>query len=55
MKSLLSLLALGMAAATITPAYADKPAPTTQEECQKTADYEWDSATGKCVLESPGG
>jgi hypothetical protein len=55
MKSLFSLLALGFAVATITPAYADKPAPTTQEECQKTPDYEWDADQGKCVEQSPGG
>jgi ribosomal protein L12E/L44/L45/RPP1/RPP2 len=53
MKSLLSLLALGIAVATITPAYAEAPA--TEAECNKTPDYEWDADQGKCVMESPGG
>jgi ribosomal protein L12E/L44/L45/RPP1/RPP2 len=53
MKSLLSLLALGIAVATITPAYAEAPA--TEAECNKTPDMEWDDSQGKCVEQSPGG
>lgn len=55
MKSLLSLLALGFAVATIAPVYAEEPPPSTKAECQKTPDMEWDDSQGKCVRESPGG
>jgi hypothetical protein len=55
MKSLLSLMALGLAVTVSAPAFAEDPPPTTKEECEKTPDMEWDEATGKCVRESPGG
>ena len=55
MKSLLSLMVLGSAVALAAPAYADPKPPTTEAECNKTEGYDWDKATGKCVLESPGG
>ena len=55
MKSLLSLLALGLAVAVAAPAFAEDPVPTTKADCEKTPDMEWDEASGKCVRESPGG
>jgi hypothetical protein len=55
MKSLLSLIALGLAASFAAPAFAEDPPPTTKAECDKTPDMEWDDSQGKCVLESPGG
>jgi hypothetical protein len=55
MKSLLSLIVLGSAVALAAPAFADPKPPTTEAECNKTEGYDWDAATGKCVLESPGG
>ncbi|WP_291004164.1 hypothetical protein [Hyphomicrobium sp.] len=55
MKSLLSLMALGLVAAVAAPAFAEDAPPTTKAECEKTPDMEWDEAAGKCVRESPGG
>jgi hypothetical protein len=55
MKSLLSIVVLGSAVAMATPAFADPKPPATEAECEKTEGYDWDKATGKCVLESPGG
>jgi hypothetical protein len=55
MKSLLSLLALGLATVFVAPAFAEEDPPTTKAECDKTPDMEWDDSQGKCVRESPGG
>jgi hypothetical protein len=55
MKSLLSLMLVGFAAAMVTPALAEDAVPTTQAECEKTPDMEWDVSQGKCVEQSPGG
>ena len=55
MKSLLALMVLGSAVAFAAPAFADPKPPATEAECNKTEGYDWDAATGKCVLESPGG
>ncbi len=55
MKSLLSLMALGLAVAVAAPAFAEDPAPTTKADCEKVPDMEWDDDAGKCVRESPGG
>jgi hypothetical protein len=55
MKSLLSLMALGLATAFVAPAFAEDAPPTTKAECDKTPDMEWDDSAGKCVRESPGG
>ena len=55
MKSVLSLMVLASAVAFAAPAFADPKPPATEAECNKTEGYDWDAATGKCVLESPGG
>lgn len=55
MKSLLSMIALGLAVSVASPAFAEDAAPSTKAECQKTADFEWDDSQGKCVRQSPGG
>ena len=55
MKSVLSLMVLASAVDFAAPAYADPKPPATEAECNKTEGYDWDAATGKCVLESPGG
>ena len=51
MKKLLSLMVLGSVVALAAPAYADPKPPATEAECNKTEGYDWDKATGKCVLE----
>jgi hypothetical protein len=55
MKSILSLVALGLAVSMAAPAFAEDPPPKTKAECQKTPDMEWDESQGKCVREDPGG
>ena len=55
MKSILSLIALGIAVSVAAPAFAEDPAPTTKADCDKVKDMEWDESQGKCVKESPGG
>ena len=55
MKNLLSIMVLGSVVAIAAPAYADPKPPATEAECKKTEGYDWDKATGKCVIESPGG
>lgn len=55
MKNLLSLMVVATGVAFTAPAYADPKPPATEAECNKTEGYDWDAATGKCVLESPGG
>lgn len=54
MKTTISLVLLGLAVAVASPAFADKPAPTTKEECLKTPHMDWDTASGKCIRESGG-
>ncbi len=54
MKTTMSLLLLGFTVAVASPAFADKPVPTTKEVCQKTPHMDWDSASGKCIKESGG-
>ena len=50
MKSLLSLLILGLAVAFTAPAFAeDAPAPATKADCDK-AKGTWDDATSKCTV-----
>jgi hypothetical protein len=53
MKSILSLVALGLAFAVAAPAIAEEP--TTKADCEKMQGMEWDESAGKCVKESPGG
>jgi hypothetical protein len=55
MKSLLSLIALGLAVSVAAPAFAEDPPPATKAECQKTPDMEWDETQNKCLRQSPGG
>jgi len=54
MKSILSLVTLGLAFAFTAPALAEDE-PTTKEDCEKKQGYEWDESQSKCVEESPGG
>ena len=50
MKSILSILVLGLAVAFTAPAFAADPmVPTTKADCEKTKDMMWDAATSKCV------
>lgn len=56
MKSVLSLVALGIAMSVAAPAFAEKPPENTSKaDCQKRTDWEWDISQGKCVEQSPGG
>lgn len=55
MKSILSLIALGLAVSVAAPAFAEDAPPKTKAECQKTQGMEWDESQGKCVREDPGG
>jgi len=48
MKSILSLVALGLAVAVAAPAFAEE-APITKADCEKMEGMMWDEATGKCV------
>jgi len=48
MKSVLALVALGLAFAFTVPAFAEDP-PTTKADCEKMEGMMWDEATGKCV------
>ena len=52
MKSILALVALGLAVAFTVPAFADAH---TKADCDKKQGYEWDEDAKKCVKESPGG
>jgi len=54
MKSILSLVALGLVLAVTGPALAEDE-PTTKADCEKMQGMEWDESQGKCVEESPGG
>ncbi len=47
MKTILSLVALGLAVAVAAPAIAEEP--TTKADCEKMEGMMWDEATGKCV------
>jgi hypothetical protein len=50
MKSLITLLVVGLAVASTAPAFAqDTAAPTTKAECDK-AKGTWDDATKKCTV-----
>jgi hypothetical protein len=50
MKTLLSLLTLGLAVAFTAPVVAHEGvAPTTKADCEKTQDMTWDEKTGTCV------
>lgn len=49
MKSILSLVALGIAMAVTAPAFAKHH---TKAECEKLEGMAWDEATGKCVKKS---
>ncbi len=46
MKSILSLVALGLAVAVTAPAFAEHH---TKADCEKLEGMQWDEATGKCV------
>ena len=48
MKSILSLVALGLAFAITAPALAEDE-PTTQADCEKMEGMKWDEESGKCV------
>ena len=48
MKSILSLVALGLAMALSAPAIAEDE-PTTKADCEKMDGMMWDEESGKCV------
>ena len=48
MKSILSLVALGLAFAVAAPSFAEDAA-TTKADCEKMEGMQWDEAAGKCV------
>ena len=54
MKSLLSLLVLGLAVALTAPAFAADATkvPMTKADCDKTKDMKWDKATAACIQSS---
>ena len=49
MKSLMTVIALSIAAAVMAPAFAQTSAPATQAECEKMADKRWNESTKTCV------
>ena len=49
MKSLLTIIALSVAAAVATPAFAQTAEPKTQAECEKMQDKRWDQASSRCL------
>ena len=49
MKSLMTVIALSIAAVVTAPAFAQTSAPATQAECEKMADKKWDDQTKTCV------
>jgi hypothetical protein len=49
MKSLLTVLALSIAAAVTAPAFAQTPKPVTQAECEKMQDKRWDDGSKTCL------
>ena len=49
MKSLLTVIALSVAAAVAVPAIAQMSEPKTQAECEKMKDKKWDQQSNKCL------
>ena len=50
MKSLMTVIALSIAAAITAPAFAQtKQNPPTQSECEKLKDMRWDDSSKTCV------
>jgi hypothetical protein len=49
MKSILTVMALSIAAAVSAPAFAQTSTPTTQAECEKMADKKWDDGSKMCL------
>ncbi len=49
MKSILTVMALSIAAAVSAPAFAQTSTPATQAECEKAADMRWNNSTKTCV------
>jgi hypothetical protein len=49
MKSLLTVIALSVAAAVAVPAIAQMSEPKTQAECEKLKDMRWDQQSNKCL------
>ena len=49
MKSLMTVVALSIAAVVTAPAFAQTSAPATQAECEKMADKRWNESTKTCV------
>jgi hypothetical protein len=49
MKSILTVMALSIAAAVSAPAFAQTSTPATQAECEKMADKRWDDQSKTCL------
>ena len=49
MKSLMTVIALSIAAVVTAPAFAQTTTPATQADCEKMADKKWDDQTKTCV------
>ena len=49
MKTILTVMALSIAAAVSAPAFAQTSTPATQAECEKMADKKWNDTTKTCV------
>ncbi|HEU4378140.1 MAG TPA: hypothetical protein VFR73_06165 [Hyphomicrobiaceae bacterium] len=49
MKTILTVMALSIAAAVSAPAFAQTTTPATQAECEKMADKKWNDTTKTCV------
>jgi hypothetical protein len=49
MKSLMTVIALSIAAIVTAPAFAQTTTPVTQADCEKMADKKWDDQTKTCV------
>jgi hypothetical protein len=49
MKSLMTVVALSIAAVVTAPAFAQTSAPATQAECEKMADKKWDDQSKTCL------
>ena len=49
MKTLVTVVALSIAAAVAAPAFAQGTTPTTQVECEKKPDMRWDDGSKTCL------
>lgn len=49
MKTVATVIALGVAAAFTAPAFAQTTTPVTQADCEKMKDKRWDEGSKTCV------